>query len=128
MDQVVDTLRTYDTRWGYNGKRGNTNDPSKDVVAYHYGPDRTKVDGGLHYRHHRRPLRLDAVADLERRDRRHAQSGTIGSGPAAALLPPIRRSTDYEQSVDRKMPQSVDRKELWPNRWIATVHGRSVDR
>jgi hypothetical protein len=38
MDQVVDTLRTYDTRWGYNGKRGNANDPSKDVVTYHYGP------------------------------------------------------------------------------------------
>jgi len=38
MDQVVDTLRTYDTRWGYNGKRGNTHDPSKDVIAYHYGP------------------------------------------------------------------------------------------
>ena len=38
MDQVVDTLRTYDTRWGYNGKRGNVNDPSKDVIAYHYGP------------------------------------------------------------------------------------------
>jgi hypothetical protein len=38
MDQVVDTLRTYDTRWGYNGKRGNANDPSMDVVAYHYGP------------------------------------------------------------------------------------------
>ena len=34
MDQVVDTLRTYDTRWGYNGKRGNANDPSKDVVTY----------------------------------------------------------------------------------------------
>jgi hypothetical protein len=38
LDQVVDTLRTYDTRWGYNGKRGNANDPSKDVVTYHYGP------------------------------------------------------------------------------------------
>jgi hypothetical protein len=38
MDQVVDTLRTYDTRWGYNGKRGNPNDPSKDIVTYHYGP------------------------------------------------------------------------------------------
>ena len=38
MDQVVDTLRTYDTRWGYNGKRGNANDPSKDVITYHYGP------------------------------------------------------------------------------------------
>ncbi len=38
MDSVVDTLRTHDTRWGYNGKRGNVNDPSKDVVTYHYGP------------------------------------------------------------------------------------------
>ncbi len=37
MDMVVDTLRTYDTRWGYNGKRGNANDPSHDVVAYNYG-------------------------------------------------------------------------------------------
>jgi hypothetical protein len=37
MDQVVDTLRTYDTRWGYNGKRGNANDPSKDVITYNYG-------------------------------------------------------------------------------------------
>ncbi len=37
MDQVVDTLRTYDTRWGYNGKRGNSNDPSMDVVTYNYG-------------------------------------------------------------------------------------------
>jgi len=38
MDQVVDTLRTHDSRWGYNGKRGNVNDPSRDVVTYHYGP------------------------------------------------------------------------------------------
>lgn len=38
MDLVVDTLRTYDTRWGYNGKRGNVNDPSHDVVTYHHGP------------------------------------------------------------------------------------------
>lgn len=38
MDQVVDTLRTYDTRWGYNGKRGDANNPSMDVVDYHYGP------------------------------------------------------------------------------------------
>jgi len=37
MDWVVDTLRTYDSRWGYNGKRGNANDPSMDVVTYHYG-------------------------------------------------------------------------------------------
>jgi hypothetical protein len=46
MDQVVDTLRTYDTRWGYNGKRGNANDPSKDVVTYHYGagPEANSTD------------------------------------------------------------------------------------
>ncbi len=37
LDLVVDTLRTYDTRWGYNGKRGNANDPSLDVVTYHHG-------------------------------------------------------------------------------------------
>jgi hypothetical protein len=37
LDLVVDTLRTYDTRWGYNGKRGNANDPSHDVVTYHHG-------------------------------------------------------------------------------------------
>ena len=36
MDLVVDTLRTYDTRWGYNGKRGNVNDPSHDAIAYHH--------------------------------------------------------------------------------------------
>ena len=38
MDTVVDALRTYDTRWGYNGKRGDANNPSMDVVTYHYGP------------------------------------------------------------------------------------------
>jgi hypothetical protein len=37
MDMVVDTLRTYDTRWGYNGKRGNAFDPSQDVVTYNHG-------------------------------------------------------------------------------------------
>jgi len=37
MDLVVDALRTYDTRWGYNGKRGNPSDPSQDVVTYNYG-------------------------------------------------------------------------------------------
>jgi hypothetical protein len=37
MDRVVDALRSYDTRWGYNGKRGNAGDPSKDVVDYNYG-------------------------------------------------------------------------------------------
>jgi hypothetical protein len=39
MDAVVDTLRAnYDTRWGYNCKRGNCGDPSLDVITYHYGP------------------------------------------------------------------------------------------
>lgn len=40
MDLLVDTLRTYDTRWGYNWKRGNVGDPSLDVIAYHYGAGR----------------------------------------------------------------------------------------
>ena len=38
LDLVVDTLRLEDSRFGYNCKRGNCNDPSKDIVAYHYGP------------------------------------------------------------------------------------------
>jgi len=37
MDKVVDTLQAVDLRWGYNGKRGNANDPSLDIVDYHYG-------------------------------------------------------------------------------------------
>jgi hypothetical protein len=37
LDAIVDALRTHDTRWGYNGKRGNAGDPSHDVVTYHYG-------------------------------------------------------------------------------------------
>ena len=37
MDLVVDELRRQDTRWGYNWKRGNVGDPSKDVVDYHWG-------------------------------------------------------------------------------------------
>ena len=40
MDLVVDTLRTYDTRWGYNWKRGNVGDPSMDVIDYHFGAGR----------------------------------------------------------------------------------------
>jgi hypothetical protein len=46
MDQVVDTLRTYDSRFGYNGKRGNPNDPSHDAIAYNYGsgPDQNSTD------------------------------------------------------------------------------------
>jgi hypothetical protein len=37
LDRLIDTLRTKDLRWGYNGKRGNPNDPSMDVIDYHYG-------------------------------------------------------------------------------------------
>jgi hypothetical protein len=40
MDRLVDRLRQYDTRWGYNCKRGNCNDPSYDVVDYNYGSGR----------------------------------------------------------------------------------------
>lgn len=37
MDRVVDRLRQYDTRWGYNCKRGDCNHPSLDVVDYNWG-------------------------------------------------------------------------------------------
>lgn len=37
LDLVVDRLRLVDTRWGYNCKRGNCDDPSQDVAAYHAG-------------------------------------------------------------------------------------------
>ena len=37
MDFLVDKLREEDNRWGYNGKRGNANDPSQDIVDYHWG-------------------------------------------------------------------------------------------
>ncbi len=37
MDAIVDDLRALDTRWGYNGKRGNINDPSNDALAYDFG-------------------------------------------------------------------------------------------
>lgn len=42
MDAIVDALRAADTRFGYNGKRGNINDPSNDAVAY----DFATVPGG----------------------------------------------------------------------------------
>ncbi|MEZ5288832.1 MAG: hypothetical protein R2712_29340 [Vicinamibacterales bacterium] len=43
MDRPLDRLRTMDTRWGYNGKRGNTNDPSHDVVDYNSAAAPTKA-------------------------------------------------------------------------------------
>ena len=36
MDRAVDALRAKDGRYGYNAKRGNTNDPSHDVASYFY--------------------------------------------------------------------------------------------
>jgi hypothetical protein len=38
MDGVVDSLQAIDLRYGYNCKRGNCNDPSLDVISYHWGP------------------------------------------------------------------------------------------
>lgn len=38
MDGVLAALRAVDSNWGYNGKRGNLNDPSHDVFAYYGGP------------------------------------------------------------------------------------------
>lgn len=37
MDALVDRLRQFDSRWGYNWKRGHVGDPSLDVIDYHYG-------------------------------------------------------------------------------------------
>ena len=37
MDEVVKRLHESDPKFGYNGKRGNINDPSKDAIAYYYG-------------------------------------------------------------------------------------------
>ena len=39
MDRAVDAWRAKDGRYGYNAKRGNTNDPSLDVISYYYAPD-----------------------------------------------------------------------------------------
>lgn len=38
MNAIVAALRAIDGRWGYNGSRGNTNDPSGDAVAYDFDP------------------------------------------------------------------------------------------
>jgi hypothetical protein len=47
MDRVVDELRRHDRRWSYNAKRGNFNDPSHDVVFYHWaaGPSEGSREG-----------------------------------------------------------------------------------
>jgi hypothetical protein len=45
MDGVVAALQAIDTRWGYNGKRGDVNDPSQDAVAYYHGELSVMVAG-----------------------------------------------------------------------------------
>src|SRR3989344_2950500 len=37
MDEVVSRLHAADPRFGWNGKRGNTNDLSLDAISYYYG-------------------------------------------------------------------------------------------
>lgn len=37
MDGVVAALKAADSRFGYNGKRGDINDPSEDAVSYYHG-------------------------------------------------------------------------------------------
>lgn len=37
MDGVVALLQAADARFGYNGKRGDTGDPSQDAVSYYHG-------------------------------------------------------------------------------------------
>ena len=47
MDLIVDRLRAEkDTRWGYNGRRGDVNFPARDEIAYHWGsgPDELSRD------------------------------------------------------------------------------------
>jgi hypothetical protein len=46
IDRLVARLREFDTRWGYNCKRGNCPDISQDVVAYHAGAG-PEVNGAL---------------------------------------------------------------------------------
>lgn len=38
MDEVVNRLHARDSRFAYNCKRGNCNDPSHDAISYYYGP------------------------------------------------------------------------------------------
>jgi hypothetical protein len=45
MDRTVDALRLKDGRYGYNAKRGNTNDPSHDVVSFYRGADPNSFQG-----------------------------------------------------------------------------------
>ena len=44
MDRAIDALRAVDGRYGYNAKRGNTNDPSLDVASYFYA-NGTDING-----------------------------------------------------------------------------------
>jgi hypothetical protein len=44
MDRTIDALRAKDGRYGYNCKRGNCNDPSKDVASYFYA-NHTSFEG-----------------------------------------------------------------------------------
>jgi hypothetical protein len=39
METLVDTLRLFDTRYGYNWKRGIVGDPSLDIVDYNWSSD-----------------------------------------------------------------------------------------
>lgn len=57
MDGLIDQLRQRDTRWGYLCKRGNCQDPSNDVLAYHAtaGPEQTGAAG---------VIGVDVIGDL----------------------------------------------------------------
>jgi hypothetical protein len=48
LDYLVDELRKEDNRWGYNGKRGNANDPSQDIVDYHWGAGPSENSTGVY--------------------------------------------------------------------------------
>lgn len=48
LDKLIDRLRAKDLRWGYNGKRGNPNDPSQDIVDYHYGAGNSQLSTSVY--------------------------------------------------------------------------------
>ena len=120
MDAVVDTLRAnYDTRWGYNCKRGNCGDPSLDVIAYHYsgGNDEGNTDVyiidiiGGHCGSSPVPVWNDVTAvttanAAPRAASRAAAASARASSPAAASpsppLPPVSPGT----AVARERPHA----------------------
>jgi len=47
LDEVVNRLHAKDSRWSFNGKRGDPANPSADVIAYYYGPGSAPSPGTI---------------------------------------------------------------------------------